>query len=88
MISYPVRLVPTRRGQVKAVFPDLPQAEAEGRDEQDALFRAKFVLETCLGHLLARGEVPPVPSDICGAPRVSTAKFTAVSGASGARDTR
>jgi antitoxin HicB len=75
MLSYPVRLVPTRSGRVKAVFPDLPQAVAEGRDEEDALFRARFVLEMCLGHLVARGERPPSPSDICGAPTVGTAKF-------------
>ena len=76
MITYPVRLVPTSTGQVKAIFPDLPQAVAEGRDEEDALFRAKFVLEMCLGHRIARGEPPPAPSDICGAPTVSTDKFS------------
>ena len=76
MISYPVRLVPTGNGHVKAFFPDLPQAVAEGKDEEDALFRAKFVLEMCLGHRLGRGEPPPEPSDICGAPTVSTAKFS------------
>jgi predicted RNase H-like HicB family nuclease len=75
MLTYPVRLVPTRRGTVRAVFPDVPQAAAEGRDEEDALYRARFVLEMCLGHRLAHGEPPPEPSDICGAPTISTAKF-------------
>jgi antitoxin HicB len=75
MLDYPVRLVPTRRGTVRAVFPDVPQAVAEGRDEEDALFRAKFVLEMCLAHGLGHGEAPPVPSDICGAPTVRTEKF-------------
>ena len=78
MLTYPVRLVPTRSGGVKAMFPDVPQAVAEGRDEEDALYRAKFVLEMCLGHRLARGERPPAPSDICGAPTVSTDKFSQV----------
>ncbi|HEU0099355.1 MAG TPA: type II toxin-antitoxin system HicB family antitoxin [Allosphingosinicella sp.] len=78
MLSYPVRLVPTKSGEVRAVFPDVPQAVAEGRDEEDALSRAKFVLEMCLGHMLARGELPPRPSDICGAPTVTTGKFTRV----------
>jgi predicted RNase H-like HicB family nuclease len=78
MLTYPVRLVPTREGNVRAVFPDVPQAAAEGRDEEDALYRARFVLEMCLGHLLARGERPPRPSDICGAPTVTTDKFTRV----------
>lgn len=75
MLAYPVRLVPTRQGRVRAVFPDVPQAVAEGRDEEDALYRAKFVLEMCLAHRLGRGEAPPEPSDICGAPVVRTAKF-------------
>jgi len=75
MLAYPVRLVPTAEGTVRAVFPDLPQAEAEGRDEEDALNRAKFALESCLAHLAGHGERPPPPSDICGAPTVSTDKF-------------
>ena len=78
MLAYPVRLVPTREGSVRAVFPDVPQAVAEGRDEEDALYRAKFVLEMCLGHMLAHGELPPRPSDISGAPTVTTGKFTRV----------
>ena len=75
MLAYPVRLVPTREGTVRAVFPDVPQAVTEGRDEEDALYRARFVLEMCLGHMLARGERPPPPSDICGAPTVATEKL-------------
>jgi antitoxin HicB len=78
MLAYPVRLVPTREGHVRAVFPDVPQAVTEGRDEDDALFRAKFVLEMVLGHMLAHGDLPPRPSDICGAPTVTTEKFTRV----------
>ena len=78
MLAYPVRLVPTRRGRVRVVFPDIPQATAEGSDEDDAMYRAKFVLEMCLGHRLARGERPPPPSDICGAPTIETDKFSRV----------
>jgi antitoxin HicB len=75
MLAYPVRLVPTKQGTVRAMFPDVPQAVAEGRNEEDALYRARFVLEMCLGHMLNHGESPPQPSDICGAPTVETAKF-------------
>lgn len=74
MLTYPVRLVPTKHGTVRAVFPDVPQAVAEGSNEEDALYRAKFVLEMCLGHMLAHGEAPPEPSRIPGAPTVRTAK--------------
>jgi antitoxin HicB len=76
MLAYPVRLVPTAEGTVRAVFPDLPQAVAEGRDEEDALVRARSVLEKCLAQLADQGERPPPPSDICGAPTVRTDKFT------------
>lgn len=76
MLTYPVRLVPTRGGGVKAVFPDVPQAVAEGKDEDDAMYRAKFVLEMCLAHMLHHGDAPPLPSDICGAPTVTTDKFS------------
>lgn len=75
MLSYPVRLVPTGRGTVRALFPDVPQAVAEGADEEDAMFRARFVLEMALAHMLDHGEAPPPPSEICGAPTVSTNKF-------------
>lgn len=78
MLAYPVRLVPTEDGEVRVTFPDVPQAVAEGRDEEEALSRAKLVLETCLGHMLAHGDLPPWPSDICGAPTVTTDKFTRV----------
>jgi antitoxin HicB len=81
MLTYPVRLVPTRSGGVKAVFPDVPQAVAEGEDEDDAMFRAKFVLEMCLAHMLHHGETPPSPSDICGAPTVTTDKFSSAAAA-------
>jgi antitoxin HicB len=84
MLSYPVRLVPTREGKVRAVFPDVPQVTAEGEDEEDAIYRAKFVLEMCLGHMVGRGEKPPVPSDICGAPTISTDKFSQVRDATAA----
>ncbi|HEY0044961.1 MAG TPA: hypothetical protein VGB62_10480 [Allosphingosinicella sp.] len=76
MLSYPVRLVPTRDRKVRAVFPDVPQATAEGADEEEALFRARFVLEMCLGHMANHGDRPPTPSDICGAPTVTTDKFS------------
>lgn len=75
MLSYPVRLVPTREGRVRLVFPDLPQASVEGLDEEDALFRAGFMLDMCLAHLASHGGRPPPPSDICGAPTVVTRKF-------------
>jgi predicted RNase H-like HicB family nuclease len=77
MLSYPVRLVSTREGRVRATFPDLPQACAEGEDEADALYRAGFVLDMCLTHLAGHGQQPPPPSGTGDGPFVTTRKFVA-----------
>lgn len=75
MLSYPVRLIPTETGAVKVIFPDVPEAVAEGKDEEDALERARAALELVLAHRLQeRGKIPP-PTDICGAPTVATEMF-------------
>ncbi len=75
MLSYPVRLTPTATGSVRACFPDVPEAITEGANEEDALNRAKFVLEQALAGYLMHGRAIPHPSDTCGAPSVETAKF-------------
>ena len=75
MLEYPVRLVPTASGTVRATFPDVPEAVAEGRTEDDALNRAKFALEMALGHRLHSQREIPAPSDICGTPTIVTEKF-------------
>ena len=74
MLSYPVRLIPTNGG-VRASFPDVPEASAEGADEEDALNRSKYVLEMVLARYVMGGRPIPAPSDICGAPVVNTDKF-------------
>ncbi len=76
MLSYPVRLVPTQNGRVRASFPDVPEAVAEGADEDDALNRARYVLEMVLGHLVLHGSPIPAPSDPAGGPIVETLKFS------------
>jgi len=75
MLAYPVRLIPTADKTVKVTFPDVPEAVAEGKTEEEALEGAKFALELALGHrVIGQREIPP-PSEICGAPTVATAKF-------------
>ena len=74
MLSYPVRLIPTSAG-VRACFPDVPEAIAEGTDEEDALNRSKYVLEMVLARYVMGGRPIPKPSDICGAPAIETDKF-------------
>lgn len=75
MLSYPVRLIPTQTGSVRASFPDVPGAEAEGASEEEALARAKGVLESVLSRLFKQDHKIPAPSDICGAPAVTTDMF-------------
>lgn len=75
MISYPVRLIPTKEKMVRAMFPDVPEAVAEGETEEEAIRSAKFALESALGHRLHDRKPLPHPSDICGAPSVTTEKF-------------
>lgn len=75
MISYPVRLFPTDRGSVRAVFPDVDGATGEGRDEDEALQHAKLALEQVLTTLLQKDRKIPAPSDICGTPTVTTDMF-------------
>ena len=74
MLSYPVRLIPTSAG-VRASFPDVPEASAEGASEEDALNRSKYVLEMVLARYVMGGRPIPAPSDICGAPLIETDKF-------------
>ena len=75
MLSYPVRLIPTETGSVRASFPDVPGAEAEGASEEVALARAKGVLETVLRALFEQDRKIPAPSHIRGGPAVTTDMF-------------
>lgn len=75
ILSYPVRLILTETGAVKAIFPDVPEAVAEGGDEKEALDRAKDVLELILSRCLQEHGKIPSPSEICGAPTITTDMF-------------
>ena len=75
-LSYPARLVPTADGFVLARLPDVPEACAVGRTEEEALSQAVAVLDAVLGDYVLDGRPIPAPSDICGAPRVETEKFS------------
>jgi antitoxin HicB len=75
-LSYPARLVPTDDGLVIARFPDVPEASAVGKTEEEALAGAVDVLDAVLGGYVLDGRPIPAPSDICGAPQVETEKFS------------
>jgi antitoxin HicB len=76
MISYPVRMIPGEEGLVLITFPDVPEAVACGRSEEEAIARAQNVLELILGCYRSEGRAIPEPSDICGAPAVVTHQFS------------
>lgn len=75
-LAYPARLIPTDDGRVAARFPDVPEACAIGRDEEEALANAVDVLNTVLDGYVLDGRPIPAPSDLCGAPQVETERFS------------
>lgn len=52
-----------------------PEAVAEGKDEAEVMDTAKLVLEKALQRIFREIRVVPQPSDICGAPTVTTTMF-------------
>ena len=78
MLSYPVRFIPTEDGMVLLRFPDVPEAAALGATEDEALAAARPILESVLSSYCVDGRPIPAPSDICGAPRVATDRFSVV----------
>lgn len=78
MLSYPIRSVPTDDGRVLICFPDVPEADALGATEEEAVGKALGVLEAVLTSYCVDGRPIPAPSDICGAPLVTTDKFSIV----------
>lgn len=75
MLSYPVRLIPTPDKRVRALVLDVPKACSEGATEDEALANIKHSLELALGHRLHDKKPILAPSDLCGAPTVTTDKF-------------
>ena len=59
-------------------FHDVPEAVVVGSSEEDALGRARPLLETILGGYVVDGRPIPAPSNVCGAPTVSTERFSVV----------
>lgn len=70
MPVYPMRLIPAEGAGVLVRFPDVPEAVAVGRTEDEAIDKARPVLAAVLQSYAAEGRPIPEPSDICGAPTV------------------
>lgn len=75
MLSYPVRLIPTDGKRVCAIVLDVPEAVSDGATEEEAMADIQKALEAALGRRRDRREALPMPSDVCGAPVVTTDKF-------------
>ena len=76
MLAYPARLIPEPEGRVMLVLPDVPEVVVVADSEEEAFERAPALLEAILSGYLGEARPIPDPSDICGAPKVSTSKFT------------
>ena len=72
--AYPAHLTAYERG-ILLRFPDVPEAVACGRSEQEALDSARPVLEAVLDGYVSEGRALPEPSRIDGAPVVATDRF-------------
>ncbi len=59
-------------------FHDVPEAVIVAAAEDDAFGRAVPVLETVLGGYVLEGRSIPTPSGVCGAPTVTTKRFSTV----------
>lgn len=75
MPIYPARITPGEDGLVLVTFPDVPEAVVCGEGEEAALERAPEVLDMVLSGYAAEARPIPEPSEICGAPLVSTFRF-------------
>lgn len=62
MLNYPVTLTPDTNGTFLVGFPDFPEANSVGDDEQDALASAVDALETALEIYFDERRPVPLPS--------------------------
>ena len=74
MVTYALRLATNYNGMVMATFPDVPEAMALGRDDQEAVEQARHALEAALGLYAAEGRDLPTPR-ARGTLHVTTEKF-------------
>jgi len=78
VLSYPARIIPTEEGMVLVRLIDVPEAAALGSSEDEALANVQPILEAVLSSYCVDGRPIPAPSEICGAPLVTTENFSLV----------
>lgn len=74
MLTYALKLAYRYDGMVLATFPDVPEAVAIGRDDEEARDQALGALEAALADYEAEGRAFPAPRAV-GSVTVSTIKF-------------
>ncbi len=74
MLTYALRLATNYNGMVMATFPDIPEALALGRDDDEAIEEAKRALEATLERYEEEGREFPPPR-AAGMLRVTTERF-------------
>lgn len=62
MLIYPVTLTPDTNGSFLVGFPDLPEANSVGDDEDEALLNAVAALETAIEFYFDERQPVPLPS--------------------------
>jgi antitoxin HicB len=62
MLSYPITLTPDSNGTFLVGFPDIPEANSVGNDEDEALLNALDALETALEIYFDERRPIPMPS--------------------------
>ena len=74
MLTYSLKLSSNYDGMVMATFPDVPEAVALGRDDEEAVEQAKCALEAVLERYASEGLPLPTPR-AGGSIRVTTERF-------------
>jgi antitoxin HicB len=74
MLTYALRLATNYDGMVIATLPDVPEARALGRDDQEAIEQALCALEATLERYQEEGRDFPIPR-ASGSLSVTTEKF-------------
>lgn len=80
MLSYALRLAPYYDGMVLATVPDVPEARALGRDDDEAIEQARCALDTALERYAAEGRPFP-PARATGTLKVTTDRFACLESA-------
>jgi len=64
MLIYPVTLTPDDNGSLLVGFPDIPEANSVGDDDQEALLNAQEALEAALEIYFDEKRMIPMPSKV------------------------